>query len=228
MPVVTTYKAKGIIPEDHPLALGGHGLSPLSDKSILPLLATSDCVILAGYDTIEMRAGWIRPWAAENAIEIMHAANDHGMHGCAVRFIGDVGAAVTALGGPDGPVWIDGEPAAAKAELQRVFSSRDNWGAHQIYATLNECLPKDAVVTVDSGAHRILLSQMWRCNRPNSLLQSSAFCSMGVAVARAYGGVGVVVESRKSLEAAVEEGLARDTFTVLACPIDKGDYDRAF
>jgi len=86
------------------LALGGHGLSPLSDKSILPLLATSDCVILAGYDTIEMRAGWIRPWAAENAIEIMHAANDHGMHGCAVRFIGDVGAAVTALGGPDGPV----------------------------------------------------------------------------------------------------------------------------
>lgn len=306
IPVVTTHKAKGIIPEDHPLALGGHGLSPLSDKSILPLLAASDCVILAGYDPIEMRAGWIRPWAAENAIEIMHAANDHGMHGCAVQFIGDVGAAVTALGGPDGPVWPDGEPAAARVELQRVFSSREVWGPHQIYATLNECLPKDAVVTVDSGAHRILLSQMWQCNRPNSLLQSSAFCSMGVAVplaigykrgapdtpvvavvgdagfdmttgdlatlrdmhvpvvivvpvdnslaliekkqtmmqlknhgvqfvgtdivavARAYGGVGVVVESREGLEAAVEEALARDTFTVLACPIDKSDYDGAF
>lgn len=306
IPVVTTYKAKGIIPEDHSLALGGHGLSPLSDKSILPLLAASDCVILAGYDPIEMRAGWIRPWAAENAIEIMHAANDHGMHGCAVQFIGDVGAALAALGGPDGPVWPDGEPAAAKAELQRVFASREDWGAHQIYATLNKCLPDDAVVTVDSGAHRILLSQMWCCNRPNSLLQSSAFCTMGVAVplaigyrraapdtpvvavvgdagfdmttgdlatlrdmqapvvivvpvdnslaliekkqtmmqlkthgvqfvgtdivavAQAYGGVGVVVKSREGLEAAVEAGLARDTFTVLACPIDKGDYDGAF
>ncbi len=306
IPVVTTYKTKGIIPEDHPLALGGHGLSPLSDKSILPLLAASDCVILAGYDPIEMRAGWIRPWAAENAIEIMHTANDHGMHGCAVQFIGDVGAAVAALGGPDGPVWPDGEPAAARAELQRVFASREDWGAHQIYATLNKCLPDDAVVTVDSGAHRILLSQMWRCNRPNSLLQSSAFCTMGVAVplaigykraapdtpvvavvgdagfdmttgdlatlrdmhapvvivvpvdnslaliekkqtmmqlknhgvrfvgtdivavAQAYGGVGVVVESREALQAAVEEALGRVTFTVLACPIDKGDYDGAF
>ena len=306
IPVVTTYKAKGIIPENHPLALGGHGLSPLSDKSILPLLAASDCVILAGYDPIEMRAGWIRPWDGKNVIEIMHAENDHGMHGSAVQFVGDVGAAVTALGGPDGPVWPNGEPAAAKAELQRVFGSRESWGPHQIYAALNDCLPDDTVVTVDSGAHRILLSQMWCCKRPNSLLQSSAFCSMGVAVplaigykraapdtpvvavvgdagfdmttgdlatlrdmhapvvivvpvdnslaliekkqtmmqlknhgvqfvgtdivavARAYGGVGVVVESRAGLEAAVDEGLARDTFTVLACPVDKADYDGAF
>ena len=306
IPVVTTYKAKGIIPEDHPLALGGHGLSPLSDQSILPLLKGSDCVILAGYDPIEMRAGWIRPWAAENAIEIMHAANDHGMHGCAVQFIGDVGAALAALGGPDGPVWPDGEPAAAKAELQRLFSSRDEWGPHQIYATLNKVLPDDAVVTVDSGAHRILLSQMWCCKRPNSLLQSAAFCTMGVAVplaigykraapevpvvavvgdagfdmtagdlatlrdlqapvvivvpvdnsltliekkqtmmqlkthgvqfagtdivavAQAYGGVGEVVESRAALTMAMQAALSRDTFTVLACPIDKGDYDGAF
>jgi len=306
IPVVTTYKAKGIIPEDHPMALGGHGLSPLSDKSILPLMAASDCVILAGYDPIEMRSGWIRPWADENAIEIMHATNDHGMHGSAVQFIGDVGAAVAALGGPEGPVWPDGEPAAARADLQRVFASHGEWGAHQVFSTLNKCLPDGAVVTVDSGAHRILLNQMWRCNRPYSLLQSSAFCTMGVAVplaigykrtapdspvvavvgdagfdmtagdlatlrdmhapvvivvpvdnslaliekkqtamqlkthgvqfqgtdivavARAYGGVGVVVESREGLEISVEEALARDTFTVLACPIDKSDYDGAF
>ncbi|MCF6315542.1 MAG: hypothetical protein L3J30_04470 [Marinosulfonomonas sp.] len=30
------------------------------------------------------------------------------------------------------------------------------------------------------------------------------------------------------LDALRVAGLARDTFTVLACPIDKGDYDRAF
>lgn len=306
IPVVTTYKAKGILPEDHPMALGGHGLSPLSDKSILPLLAASDCVILAGYDPIEMRAGWIRPWAAENAIEIMHAANEHGMHGSAVRFVGDVAVAVTALGGPDGVVWPDGEPAAAKAELQQAFASRENWGPHQIYATLNDSLPDNAVVTVDSGAHRILLNQMWHCNRPKSLLQSAAFCTMGVAVplaigykraapdtpvvavvgdagfdmttgdlatlrdmqvpmvivvpvddslaliekkqtamqmkthgvrfvgsdipaiARAYGGVGEVVQSREALQAALAAAWARDTFTVLTCPIDKADYDGAF
>ena len=62
MPFVTTYKAKGIVDEGHPLCLGGHGLSPLSDKVILPLLRESDCVILAGYDPIEMRDGWCHPW----------------------------------------------------------------------------------------------------------------------------------------------------------------------
>ena len=38
-PVVTTYKGKGLIPEDHPLAMGGAGLSPLADGHLLPLVA---------------------------------------------------------------------------------------------------------------------------------------------------------------------------------------------
>jgi acetolactate synthase-1/2/3 large subunit len=37
-------------------------------------------------------------------------------------------------------------------------------------------------VTVDSGAHRILLSQQWTCPAPRTLLQSTAFCTMGCAL----------------------------------------------
>ena len=68
MPLVTTYKAKGLMDENHPLSLGGHGLSPKSDKIILPLLDKADCIILAGYDPIEMRTGWYDPWDPEKAI----------------------------------------------------------------------------------------------------------------------------------------------------------------
>ncbi|MEO1471759.1 MAG: thiamine pyrophosphate-binding protein, partial [Pseudomonadota bacterium] len=39
VPLVTSYKAKGILPEDDPLSLGGHGLSPKADRLILPALA---------------------------------------------------------------------------------------------------------------------------------------------------------------------------------------------
>ena len=38
IPFVTTYKAKGILPEDHRLCLGGAGLSPLADSHLLPLV----------------------------------------------------------------------------------------------------------------------------------------------------------------------------------------------
>jgi acetolactate synthase-1/2/3 large subunit len=43
------------------------------------------------------------------------------------------------------------------------------------------------VITVDSGAHRILLSQKMRFGRPLALLQSAGFCTMGAAVPLAAG-----------------------------------------
>ena len=191
IPVLTTYKAKGLMDERDPLCLGGHGLSPLSDRHVLPLLQASDCVVLAGYDPIEMRSGWIRPFAAEAAIDLCHARIEHGMHGAALRVVGDVaqmvGALHGALGAAGGAVWPGGEPATARAALKEAFADRGDWGVHAVFATLRAAVPEAAVATVDSGAHRILMSQMWDCTRPGALLQSSAFCTMGVAVPLAAG-----------------------------------------
>ncbi len=185
IPVLTTYKAKGIIDEHHPLCLGGHGLSPKSDTVVLPLLKESDCIILAGYDPIEMRNGWVEPFAAANAIEIIHADIRHGMHGAAVRFVGDVGLGVAAL--QSAVAGKTGGAPAARAALEDMFAARENWGPHQVFATVLEALPEGGIATADSGAHRILLSQMWRCKTPQTLLQSSCFCTMGVALPLAMG-----------------------------------------
>lgn len=194
-PLLTTYKAKGLMPEDHPLSLGGHGLSPKSDAIVLPLLDQADCVILAGYDPIEMRAGWYDPWAAENAVEISHFANRHGMHGAAVSFACHVtvglealSAAAQAVSPPGGEeAWPDGEPATARAALHQAFSAPETWGPHQAFAAARRVSPRNTVVTADSGAHRILLSQMWPCFEPRGMLQSSALCTMGVALPLAMG-----------------------------------------
>jgi acetolactate synthase-1/2/3 large subunit len=190
IPVITTYKAKGVMDEADPLCLGGHGLSPLSDTHILPLLAASDCVLLAGYDPIEMRSGWIRPWAAEAAIELSHADIDHGMHGSSLRVVGDITGLVSALQAalPEPtPSWPDGAPQAARLALKSDFAGPDYWGPHAVFRTLQAAVPEGTVITADSGAHRILLTQMWHCSRPRELLQSSAFCTMGVAVPLAIG-----------------------------------------
>ncbi|MCP4070560.1 MAG: thiamine pyrophosphate-binding protein [Hyphomicrobiales bacterium] len=195
IPLITTYKAKGIIDENHPLCLGGHGLSPRSDGIILPLLAQSDCIILAGYDPIEMRSGWIEPWEAVNAIDLSHADIQHGMHGAAVRFIGDIADSIVRIGqgvlkkhkSGASQVWPEGEISRARDALDQMFGDRVEWGPHKIFAITRRKLPDNGVVTVDSGAHRILLSQMWKCSRPRTLLQSTAFCTMGISLPLAIG-----------------------------------------
>ena len=191
VPLITTYKAKGLMSEDEPLAMGGAGLSPLADAHLLPLVAAADTVLCVGYDPIEMRAGWrnaVDPRRQE-VIDIAAAENRHFMHQGSINFV--AGCAETLRAITDGLVpretWLSREPAKAKAALAIAFPRDEAWGPA---AAIDECwqaLPTSTLATADSGAHRILLSQMWVCRKPRGLMQSSAFCTMGCAVPLAIG-----------------------------------------
>lgn len=190
-PVITTYKAKGVIPETHPLSLGGAGLSPLADTHLLPFVREADLIICVGYDPIEMRPGWREAWNPDEVrvIDITADPNHHYMHQAGLSFICDTGAALHALTaqGVARDSWTGGEVAKVKAALAKAFPDDDTWGPSAVIAECREVLPEDTVATVDSGAHRILLSQMWTCHSPRTLLQSSALCTMGCAVPLAMG-----------------------------------------
>ncbi len=310
IPLITTYKAKGILPEDDPLSLGGAGLSPMADTHLMPLVEASDLILLAGYDPIEMRQGWRQRWDPDKTavIEFIAAPTTHGMHEASVTFVGDIGAGLAALrdGVVPGASWSNGAPAAERQALSKTFAVDEAWGPAAIVDEVRRALPADGVATVDSGAHRILLSQIWRCPAPRTLLQSSGLCTMGcalplaigaklaapdrpvvafsgdaglemvlgelatlrdlrlglvivvfvdaslalielkqrkaglrnlgvdfgvtdfAAVARSLGGVGVAVDTREALRTAVAEGLAADTFTIIAASIDRKAYDGRF
>ncbi len=190
IPLITTYKAKGVLPEDHPLALGGAGLSPLADAELLPLVRSSDCLILAGYDPIEMRAGWRDPFTPEHCvIDISAVANTHYMHQARLNFIGDVAASLAAIseGATPTETWRNGEIATAKANLRAAFHGDEDWGPAAVVNEARAASPAGTVATVDAGAHRIVLSHVWSCDHAGGLLQSTALCTMGCAVPLAMG-----------------------------------------
>ncbi|ODN72605.1 thiamine pyrophosphate-binding protein [Methylobrevis pamukkalensis] len=189
-PVLSTYKAKGILPETHPLALGGAGLSPLADRVLLDLVGRADLVLMVGYDPIEMRIGWMDAGGApERTVEIGRWLPDHAMHHAGTRVVADPAMLLEALAGEVAPApgWTGGEPAAAKAALRAIFETPAGVGPHALIDVLNDVAGDDAIVTVDSGAHRILLSQKWVARRPMSLLQSAGFCTMNAALPLAIG-----------------------------------------
>lgn len=189
-PLLTTYKAKGLVPENDPRVIGAVGLSPKADALVRPLIEAADLIVLAGYDPIEMRLGWRNPWPTDKpVIDIVAESIQHGMHHSSLLLEGEVGAALTSLSDrlTAKATWPGGEPAAIRKAFRAAFSTTVDWGPHAVFETLRWAAPAGTVATADSGAHRILLSQMWNCDGPRRLLQSSGLCTMGCALPLATG-----------------------------------------
>ncbi|KPF69216.1 acetolactate synthase [Bosea sp. AAP35] len=189
-PLLTTYKGKGLIREDDPRVIGGVGLSPKADALVRPLIEAADLIVLAGYDPIEMRQGWRHPWPADKpVIDIVAQALPHGMHPATLLLESHVGLTLERLAEGLAPpeTWPDGEPAKVRAALRAAFAAPTAWGPHAVFETLRMAAPPETVATADSGAHRILLSQIWSCDGPRRLLQSTGLCTMGCALPLATG-----------------------------------------
>ncbi|MEM9441353.1 MAG: thiamine pyrophosphate-binding protein [Pseudomonadota bacterium] len=189
-PLITTYKAKGVLPEDDPLAMGGAGLSPLCDQELLPLVHASDCVVLAGYDPIEMRIGWRNPFVPhQRIIDISAEINTHSMHQADLEFVGDIAASIRSLAQDlvSRSTWPNGEPAVLRDRLRTILKIDETWGPAAVIDEARKASPRDVIATADSGAHRILFSQIWESYVPGGVLQSSALCTMGSAVPLAIG-----------------------------------------
>jgi acetolactate synthase-1/2/3 large subunit len=188
IPLITTYKGKGLMDETDGLCLGGAGLSPKADRILMPLMAQADCILLLGYDPIEMRIGWRNPWThGQTVIEVAPLARSHGMHHADHLLIGTLHETLPALYHDAPQRWPDAAPTVARSALKSAFAAPAHWGPHQVFDTMRQIMPPETIITADSGAHRILVSQMWECVAPRRMLQSSALCTMACAVPLAAG-----------------------------------------
>lgn len=190
IPVIASYKAKGLVNDTSPLSFGGVGLSPKADKIIMPVLEKADVILLLGYDPIEMRIGWRNPWSKnKTVIEITPIARTHGMHHVSHTLRGSLAPTLAMLSDEIKTKRnaIANTAGNARDELRDMFKADSKFGPDRVFETLREVSPDNTVITADSGAHRILLSQMWSCHHPRGMLQSSALCTMACAVPLAAG-----------------------------------------
>ena len=172
--VLTTYKAKGMFSEDHPL-WGGIVTGATLEGA---LLEGSDAIVALGLDPVELLT---RPWPYP-APRLQVRACDLGIAhlGAEEAWVGDLGADVRRLAAAAGP---SARPRTVDPGLDRLrlrpASGMATWEA--IEAVAAEA-PHHAVVAVDAGAHMFAATSFWRCRAPRRFLISNGLASMGFAV----------------------------------------------
>ncbi len=191
-PVITTFKAKGQIPETHPLAAGVIGRSGTPVASWV--MNEADLLLVLGA-SFSNHTGI---YAGHPIIQVDFDAMQLGkFHSVDVPVWGEIGVTVAELcdGLPDG---LETEDQAAqlverweiwRAEKRnREADDRGNGiNSASVFAAMNRLVPDDAVIAVDVGNNAYSFGRYFECSGSQRVLMSGYLGSIGFAYPAAIG-----------------------------------------
>ncbi len=185
IPVANTFMAKGVIPFNHPMALGSVGLQ--AQDHVHFGFAKADVIICIGYDLVEYHP---HLWHPSNDRTIIHIdaspAEVDGNYTTEVGVVGDIRHSLKRIAKQVPP--RDGHPLRP---LRKALINEMNQHAQdeslplkpqKIIWDLRTALPLQDTVICDVGAHKMWMARMFRCEHPNTCIISNGFASMGIAV----------------------------------------------
>ncbi len=187
-PVIVAPKGKGALADDHPLAAGVIGLSRADPA--YAILDEADCVIAVGFDVVELVKKWQHP---APLIWIAPWANEDPIIAAAVEFVGPMTPVLQQLADSEfttAPDWGAKRVAdfrAKSAQTSLPKAATDRLLPQQVLNTLRAQLPRDTLLAVDVGSHKIHSSLDWPTYAPNRFLVSNGLSCMGFGLPSAIG-----------------------------------------
>jgi acetolactate synthase I/II/III large subunit len=205
-PVIVTPKAKGALPDDHPLAAGVIGL--MRTDPAYEILDEADAIVAVGFDVVELVKPWQQP---QSLVWVAPWPNADPTLAAAAELVGPLAPTLHQL--------ADSHFAgAAEWGETRVAQLRDTLAAQslpepaagrlrpqQVLQALRRVAPHELAVATDVGSHKILAGLTWPALAPNRYLLSNGLSCMGYA-----------------LPAAIAASLALDRQPVVALTGDAG------
>ncbi|OED40068.1 hypothetical protein AB833_12865 [Chromatiales bacterium (ex Bugula neritina AB1)] len=179
IPFATTTMAKGLIDDDHSLALGC--IERARRQLQRRLLQQSDLIIGIGYDTIEVEyEAWIKsvPLLAVD-IETPDVADSVNL---VATIVGDLDDSIARLENlaPLTSAWTEAEITTHRHEFQQALRPAGNgFKPHELIDTVREILPRDGILSFDVGAHTHQIASQWPAHSPRSFLITNGWSSMG-------------------------------------------------
>ena len=188
-PVLATYKAKGVVPDPHPLALGIFTGGALEE----PVVGRADLIIAFGLDTVELIP---RRWSYDAPVlslaRAVSAAPERRAAGAGSYFVptlelvGDLAAMLEELAprlrGHHAD-WDVVEVDRLRRERQRALEiSVPGLAPHRVVQIAREYTPAGTVATADAGAHMFQAAEYWHAVSPGEFLISNGLATMGFAL----------------------------------------------
>lgn len=179
-PVLTTYRAKGVIAEDHPLVAGIFAGGRLERE----LLSKADGILAVGLDSAEVM--W-RPWRGSLPVVVLaEYPGSRRLYEASSEVIADLPSALDALrealppgGGWDLAAWArqgGNFKARARALLAEASTGRGQKGVppHRVVEIARETFPRQTVVAVDTDIHAFAAAAFWDAYEPKTYLCSGS------------------------------------------------------
>src|SRR5689334_3865134 len=179
LPFATTTMAKGMIDEEHPLALGC--IERACRQVQRKFLRSADLIVGLGYDTIEVEyEAWIgdmplvsidiEPADVGPSVKLVHQA------------CGDLDGSLARLAAL--PACSNAWTADALAAHRRAFQAAlrpatNTFSAHAAIDAVRRALPRDGVLAFDVGAHTHQIGSQWSAYAPKNFHITNGWSSMG-------------------------------------------------
>jgi acetolactate synthase-1/2/3 large subunit len=186
IPVVNTFMSKGVMGYSNPLARLTVGLQNRDYE--LCGLADADVVMAVGYDLVELAP---RLWNPEGDKRVIHVdtlpAEVDENYQPELEIVSDIGEALAALK----DVCSMKRSPEEGCPLQRMVFGE--LGAHaddsampmkpqRILSDMHRVLSPDDLVISDVGAHKLWVARLFPAERPNSVIISNGFATMGIGL----------------------------------------------
>jgi len=179
LPFVTTTMAKGLVDDDHPLALGC--LERACRQLQRRFLRGADLVVALGYDVVEVEyEAWIgdvpllavdvQPVDADGSVTIAH------------EVVGDLDAALEHLARlePAPHAWPADTVSAQRARFQQALRPpAAGFAPHHAIDVVRDVLPRHGILAFDVGAHTHQIASQWAAHEPRTFLITNGWSSMG-------------------------------------------------
>ncbi|RME82506.1 MAG: thiamine pyrophosphate-binding protein [Caldilineae bacterium] len=212
-PVITTFKGKGIIPDDHPLACGVLGRSGTLVAS--SVMSKSDLLIVLG-------ASFSKHTGISTRKKIIHVDTDRmtlgRFHPVTVPLWGDIGVTLAIFcrrlepkERPELREEIAGRWAywrEKKAQLRERVDAEGRMHPALVFHHLSELTPTDAVICVDVGNNTYSFGRFFECAN-QSVLMSGYLGSIGFAFPAAMGAWAAVGDHRKVVSVSGDGGFGQ-------------------